>query len=149
MHYEFKGNVLEIGGLKNLYIGHQSSPNGRSIKVADHGNNSNESMMEKTRGVNCSRCRSNWFNDQKMETQQATRAAEDTPNLSSKVLEGKGNNNRHDNYVLPSLESSLKRSRSCGDGANNNTIKGEQWNCVLRRSNLSALIRCKTWYQCH
>ena len=47
MHYEFKGNVLEIGGLKNLYIGHQSSPNGRSIKVADHGNNSNESMMEK------------------------------------------------------------------------------------------------------
>ena len=65
MHYEFKGNVLEIGGLENLYIGHQSSPNGRSIKVADHGNNSNESMMEKIRGVNCSRCRSNWFNDQK------------------------------------------------------------------------------------
>jgi pseudo-response regulator 7 len=74
-----------------------------------------------------------------MDTQEAARAA-DTPNLSSKVPEGKDKNN-HDN-VLPSLELSLKRSRSCGDGAN--TVKDAEQRNVLRRSNLLAFTRCKT-----
>jgi pseudo-response regulator 7 len=62
----------------------------------------------------------------------------DAPNCSSEVPEGIDKN--RDN-VLPSLELSLKRSRSSGDGAN--TIQYEQRN-VLIRSDPSAFMRCKT-----
>lgn len=72
-----------------------------------------------------------------MDAQQAARAA-NAPNCSSKVPEGKDKN--RDN-IMPSLELSLKRSRSTGDDAN--AIQEEQRN-VLRRSDLSAFTRCKT-----
>jgi pseudo-response regulator 7 len=142
---DFKGKDLEIGGPENLYMGHQS-PNGRSIKAADHEINSKESMMENLEEPTVRAADLIGSMAKNMDTQQAARAAEDTPNFSSKVPEGKGKNNQNDKYVLPSLELSLKRSRSCGDGANNkNTVKDdEQRNCVLRRSNLSAFTRCKT-----
>ncbi|XP_008670693.1 two-component response regulator-like PRR37 isoform X2 [Zea mays] len=143
---DFKGKDLEIGGPENLYMGHQSSPNGRSIKAADHENNSKESMMENLEEPTVRAADLIGSMAKNMDTPQAARAAEDTPNFSSKVPEGKGKNNQNDKYVLPSLELSLKRSRSCGDGANNkNTVKDdEQRNCVLRRSNLSAFTRYHT-----
>lgn len=140
---DFKGKDLEIGAPGNLYMDHQSSPTERPIKAADGRceyppeNNSKESMMENLEEPNVRAADLIGSMAKNMDTQQAARAA-DTSNFSSKVPEGKDKN---DDNVLPSLELSLKRSRSCGDGAN--TVKDEQRN-VLRRSNLSAFTRCKT-----
>ncbi|ONM61179.1 two-component response regulator-like PRR37 isoform X6 [Zea mays] len=141
---DFKGKDLEIGGPRNLYMDHQSSPNERPIKAADHENNSKESMIENLEEPTVRAADLIGSMAKNMDTQQAARAAEDTPNFSSKVPEGKGKNDQHDNYVLPSLELSLKRSRSCGDGANDTVNDDEQRNSALRRSNLSAFTRYHT-----
>jgi len=143
---DFKGKDLEIGGPGNLYMDHQSSPNERPIKSTDGRcecppeNNSKESMMENLEEPTVRAADLIGSMAKNMDTQQEARATDTTPNLSSKVPEGKYKNN-HDN-VLPSLELSLKRSRSCGDGAN--TIKDVEQRNVFRRSNLSAFTRCKT-----
>ena len=143
---DFKGKDLEIGGPGNLYMDHQSSPNERPIKATDGHcecppeNNSKESMMENLEEPTVRAADLIGSMAKNMDTQKAARAADTTPNLSSKVPEGKDKNN-HDN-VLPSLELSLKRSRSCGDGAN--TVQDVEQRNVLRRSNLSAFTRCKT-----
>lgn len=140
----FKGKDLEIGGPGNLYMDHQSSPNEKATdgrREYPPENNSKESMMENLEEATVRAADLIGSMAKNMDTQQAARAA-DTPNLSSKVPDGKDKNN-HDN-VLPSLELSLKRSRSCGDGANTDTVKDVEQRNVLRRSNLSAFTRCKT-----
>uniref|UniRef100_A0A804QKD7 Two-component response regulator-like APRR3 n=1 Tax=Zea mays TaxID=4577 RepID=A0A804QKD7_MAIZE len=140
---DFKGKDLEIDGPGNLYMDHQSSPNERPIKAADHENNSKESMMGNLGDATVRAADLIGSMAKNMDAQQAARAA-DTPNFSSEVPEGKGKNDQHDNYVLPSLELSLKRSRSCGDGANDTVNDDEQRNSALRRSNLSAFTRYHT-----
>ncbi|ONM61181.1 hypothetical protein ZEAMMB73_Zm00001d022590 [Zea mays] len=86
---DFKGKDLEIGGPRNLYMDHQSSPNERPIKAADHENNSKESMIENLEEPTVRAADLIGSMAKNMDTQQAARAAEDTPNFSSKVPEGK------------------------------------------------------------
>nr|AGN92458.1 pseudo-response regulator 37 [Sorghum bicolor] len=142
---DFKEKDLEIGGPGNLYIDHQSSPNERPIKATDGRceyppkNNSKESMMQNLEDPTVGAADLIGSMAKNMDTQEAARAA-DTPNLPSKVPEGK-DKNKHDK-ILPSLELSLKRSRSCGDGAN--TVKDDEQQNVLRQSNLSAFTRYHT-----
>ncbi|OEL26258.1 Two-component response regulator-like PRR37, partial [Dichanthelium oligosanthes] len=140
---EFKGKDLEIGAPRNLDMDHQSSPNERPIKPTDRRceyppeNNSKESMMENMEEPTIRAADLIFSMAKNMDAQKEARA-EDAPNCSSKVPEGKDMN--RDN-VLPLLELSLKRSRSPGDGAN--TVQDEQRN-VLRQSDPSAFTRYHT-----
>ncbi|XP_062186804.1 two-component response regulator-like PRR37 isoform X4 [Phragmites australis] len=141
---DFKGKDMEIGAPRNLKVDHQSSPNERPTKPADRRceyppeNNSKETMMENLEEATVRAADLIGSMAKNMDAQQAARAA-DAPNCSSKAApEGKDKN--HDN-ILPSLELSLKRSRSTGDGAD--TIQDEQRN-VLRRSDPSAFTRYHT-----
>jgi pseudo-response regulator 7 len=139
----FNAKDLEIGGPRNSSMDHQSSPNDRSKKPAvkrcefASERNSRENIMENLEESTVRAADLIGSMDKNMDAQQAARAV-DAPNCSSEVPEGIDKN--RDN-VLPSLELSLKRSRSSGDGAN--TIQYEQRN-VLIRSDPSAFMRCKT-----
>ncbi|KAL6896804.1 hypothetical protein ACP4OV_007376 [Aristida adscensionis] len=140
---DFKGKDLEIGGPTNLNMDNQSPPNERSIKPADRRcefpekNNSKETMIENLEEPTARVADLIGSMAKNMDAQQAARAA-DAPNCSSKVPEGK---DKDSDNVLPSLELSLKRSRSSGDGAN--AVQDEQQN-VLRRSDPSAFTRYHT-----
>ncbi|GJN41119.1 hypothetical protein PR202_gn00449 [Eleusine coracana subsp. coracana] len=141
--YNFKGKDMEIGGSRNLNTDHESSPNERSSKPADRRcefapeRNSKEKIMEILEEPTVRAADLIGSMAKNMDAQQAARAA-DAPNCSSKEPEGKDKN--RDN-VLPSLELSLKRSRSSGDGVN--VIQDEQRN-VLIRSDPSAFTRYHT-----
>jgi pseudo-response regulator 7 len=140
---EFKGKELEIGAPSNLNAEDQSSPNKSSVKPTDRlcecppQNNSNGTIMENMEEPIVRAADLIGSMAKNMDAQQAARA-KDAPNCSSKVPEGK-ETDRDD--TMPSLELSLKRARSSGDGAN--AIQEEQRN-VFRRSDLSAFMRCKT-----
>ncbi|KAL6598726.1 hypothetical protein ACP70R_005050 [Stipagrostis hirtigluma subsp. patula] len=140
---DFKGKELEIGAPRNLNRDHQFSPNERPIKPVDRRceyqpeNNSKETTMENLEEPTVRAADLIGSMAKNMDAQQAARVA-DAPNCSSKVPEGKDKN--CDN-VLPSLELSLKRSRSSGDGAN--AVQDEQRN-VLKRSDPSAFMRYHT-----
>ncbi|KAG8079219.1 hypothetical protein GUJ93_ZPchr0007g3726 [Zizania palustris] len=140
---DFKGKDLEIGSARNLNSAYQSSSNERSIKPTDiqceypPQNNSKEAAMENLEEPTVRAADLIGSMAKNMDAQQAARAT-NSPNCSSKVPEGKDKN--RDN-VMPSLELSLKRSRSTGDGAN--AIQEEHRN-VLRRSDLSAFSRYHT-----
>ncbi|TVU37083.1 hypothetical protein EJB05_10374 [Eragrostis curvula] len=138
----FKGKDLEIGGPRNVNTDHQSFPNERPSNPSDRcrefapEHNSKEKPMENLEPiVRAADLIGSMAKN--MDAQQAARAA-DAPNCSTKVPEGKDKN--CDN-VLPSLELSLKRFRSSGDGAN--AIQDEQRN-VLIRSDPSAFTRYHT-----
>uniref|UniRef100_A0ACD5YZ62 Uncharacterized protein n=1 Tax=Avena sativa TaxID=4498 RepID=A0ACD5YZ62_AVESA len=137
---EFKGKQLEIGAPSNLNTKDQSSPNGSSVKPTDRRceyppqNNSEGKIMEnlEDRIVRAADLIGSMAKN--MDAQQAARA-KDAPNCSSKVPEGK-ETDRDD--TMPSLELSLKRTRSTRDGEN--AIQEEQRN-VFRWSDLSAFTR--------
>jgi len=139
----FKGKQLEIGAPSNLNTEDQSSPNGSSVKPTDRRcehppqNNSEGKIMENLEDPIVRAADLIGSMAKNMDAQQAARAKE-APNCSSKVPEGK-ETDRDD--TMPSLELSLKRTRSIGDGEN--AVQEEQRN-VFRRSDLSAFTRCKT-----
>ncbi|KAM0887381.1 hypothetical protein ACQ4PT_029041 [Festuca glaucescens] len=140
---EFKGKELEIGAPSNLNTEDQSSPNGSSIKPTDRRceyppqNNSNGTIMENLEEPIVQAADLIGSMAKNMDAQQAARA-KDAPNCSSKMPEGK-ETDRDD--IMPSLELSLKRARSSGDGTN--AIQEEQRN-VFRRSDVSAFTRYNT-----
>uniref|UniRef100_A0A0E0LQ58 Response regulatory domain-containing protein n=1 Tax=Oryza punctata TaxID=4537 RepID=A0A0E0LQ58_ORYPU len=140
---DFKGKDLEIGSPRNLNTAYQSSPNERSIKPTDRWNeyplqnNSKDAAMENLEEPSVRAADLIGSMAKNMDAQQAARAT-NAPSCSTKVPEGK---DKHRDNIMPSLELSLKRSRSTGDGAN--AIQEEQRN-VLRRSDLSAFTRYHT-----
>ncbi|KAM0847218.1 hypothetical protein ACQ4PT_055144 [Festuca glaucescens] len=140
---EFKGKELEIGAPSNLNTEDQSSPDGSSIKPTDRRceyppqNNSNGTVMENLEEPIVRAADLIGSMAKNMDAQQAARD-KDAPNCSSKMPEGK-EIDRDD--IMPSLELSLKRARSSGDGTN--AIQEEQRN-VFRRSDVSAFTRYNT-----
>ncbi|KAJ4816864.1 two-component response regulator-like protein [Rhynchospora pubera] len=141
---EFMGKDLEIGVPGNL---NSDYPNEMvPAKPADRSTDKTPDSGPKTEGVTDG---SNSFDEPTTQAadligsiamsigaqQTATRAA-DTPNRFVKITEGKDNGS--DEFSeLPSLELSLKRLRSAGDGVN---LPVDDRN-VLRRSDLSAFTR--------
>uniref|UniRef100_A0A0D9X3A9 Response regulatory domain-containing protein n=1 Tax=Leersia perrieri TaxID=77586 RepID=A0A0D9X3A9_9ORYZ len=125
---DFKGKDMEIGSPRNLNIAYKSSPNERSINPTDRRceyplqKNLKEAVMENLEEPIVRAADLIGSMAKNMDAQQAARAA-NAPNCSAKVPEGKDKN--RDN-IMPSLELSLKRSRSTGDGAN--AIQEEQRN---------------------
>ncbi|XP_014751913.1 two-component response regulator-like PRR37 isoform X3 [Brachypodium distachyon] len=142
---EIKGKDMEKGAPSNLNADDQSSPNERSIKPTDgwceyppSQNNSKETMMENLEEPIVLAADLIGSMAKNMDAQQAARAT-DASNSSSKVPEGKDTDG--DN-AMPSLELSLKRPRSTGDGGN---VVQEEPRNVLRRSDLSAFTRYNTF----
>ncbi|CAM0907421.1 unnamed protein product [Alopecurus aequalis] len=132
---EFKG--------KELNTEDQSSPNECSVKSLDRRcqypplKNSKGTIMENLEEPLVRAADLIGSMAKNMDAQQAARA-KDSPNCSSKFPEGKEADR---DGVMPSLELSLKRPRSTGDGSN--AIQEEQRN-VFRRSDLSAFARYNT-----
>ncbi|CAM0913995.1 unnamed protein product [Alopecurus aequalis] len=137
---EFKVEELEIDAPGNLNTDYQYSPNESPIKPTDSRceypplKNSKGTSVEILEDTLIRAADLIGSMAKNMEAQQEARV-KDSPNCSSREPEG---NETDRDCIMPSLELSLKRTRSTG--GDTNAIQEEQRN-VFRRSDLSAFTR--------